>query len=131
VEGLPAGVNRSICRGTREARRKFRCGKLGKARAMTSRIAAWRPPIRRSATRSATTLATRRSTGLGCAGTTARDRHQEDLWAQCLAAQPELMADIAAYVEAARTRLIESPPLSPQDDTADETGAKIGSKLVR
>ena len=96
-------------------------------------------PIRRSATRSATTLATRRTTRLGCepnadqrgAGATARDRHQEDLWAQCLAAQPELMADIAAYVEAARTRLIESPPLSPQDDTADEAGAKIGSKLVR
>ncbi|HYW58943.1 MAG TPA: hypothetical protein VE909_00345 [Xanthobacteraceae bacterium] len=43
------------------------------------------------------------------------DRTQEELWAECIAAQPELIADIVTYIEAERTRLIESPPLSPDD----------------
>jgi hypothetical protein len=48
----------------------------------------------------------------------AADRTQERLWADCIAAQPEIISDIVTFIAAARTRIIESPPLAPSDDPA-------------
>lgn len=44
------------------------------------------------------------------------DRSQEQLWADCLAEQPDTITDIVSFIEAARTQLVESPPVAPSDD---------------
>jgi hypothetical protein len=46
----------------------------------------------------------------------AAGRTQERLWAECIAAQPDIIADIVTFIAAARTQLVESPPLSPGDE---------------
>jgi hypothetical protein len=45
------------------------------------------------------------------------ERQQEQLWADCIAKDPEILTDIVNFIETARTRIIESPPVAPTDDT--------------
>ena len=47
---------------------------------------------------------------------TGMDRSQEQLWADCLAEQPDIIGDIMSFIAAARTQLVESPPVAPSDD---------------
>jgi len=51
----------------------------------------------------------------------AAGRSQEELWAACLADQPELIADIVNFIAEARTRIVESPPVAPSDEPKSET----------
>ena len=44
------------------------------------------------------------------------ERHQEQLWADCIAKDPDILSDIVNFIESARTRLVESPPVAPSDD---------------
>jgi hypothetical protein len=41
------------------------------------------------------------------------DHKQERLWAACLAEHPAIMSDIVTFIQGARIRLTQSPPLSP------------------
>jgi len=45
------------------------------------------------------------------------ERQQEQLWADCIAKDPEILSDIVNFIETERTRIIESPPVAPTDDT--------------
>ena len=97
----------------------------------------WEADIVRSATRNGTTRpdtrpCTRHSTGLGTRvgeggegprpassrrpGSDA-ERRQEQLWADCIAKDPDILSDIVKFIEGAHTRLVESPPVAPNDDT--------------
>jgi hypothetical protein len=40
------------------------------------------------------------------------DHTQERLWAACLAEHPAIMSDIVTFIQAARIRLMDSPPQS-------------------
>ena len=57
--------------------------------------------------------------------TPSADRTQEELWAECIAEQPDLIADIVTFIEAERTRLVESPPLSPDDEASEHDGQPV------
>lgn len=74
----------------------------------------WEADIVRSATRNGTTRL-----GKGGEGRPAPDaeRHQEQLWADCIAKDPDILSDIVNFIESERTRLVESPPVAPSDDT--------------
>jgi hypothetical protein len=85
----------------------------------------WEADIVRSATRNGTT---RPGTRTGEGGESPRpassrrqdsdaERHQEQLWADCIAKDPDILSDIVNFIEGARTRLVESPPVAPSDDT--------------
>ena len=93
----------------------------------------WEADIVRSATRNGTTrpdtrLGTRHETRVGEGGEGPRpassrrpesdaERHQEQLWADCIAKDPDILSDIVKFIEGAHTRLVESPPVAPNDDS--------------
>ena len=56
----------------------------------------------------------------------AASRTQERLWAECIATQPDIVADIVTFIAAARTQLVESPPLSPGDEPTAHDAAMTG-----
>ncbi len=58
----------------------------------------------------------------------AAGRNQEQLWAACIAEQPEIISDIVHVVEAARTRLVESPPVAPTDEPNSEFTSETKSE---
>ncbi len=64
-------------------------------------------------------------------GRNAADASQERLWAARMAEQPDIISEIVKFIEAARTQLIESPPVAPGDEeskseTASDRGERSG-----
>jgi hypothetical protein len=55
-------------------------------------------------------------------------RSQEELWAACLADQPELITDIVNFIAQAHTRIVESPPVAPSDEPKSETPDRVRRK---
>lgn len=44
------------------------------------------------------------------------DHRQEQLWTDRIAKEPDIISDIASFVAALHTRIVDSPPVSPVNE---------------